>query len=138
MIAAALAQVLAQHVVRGLVDHWPMVTVICLCGDEGAADDHRGINRHLAVEELIARHQAEVIQASKSYRGPRYGPELTRSQYVQAKQSEAWSEGFKTGEDWAEMRRMWFDDPPAKPTNPYRKVNKNTLAEVNDHAGSGS
>lgn len=56
-----IAQLLAQHVVRGWEDRWPLVTVICMCGSETSADDHRGINRHLAVEEIHARHQVDVI-----------------------------------------------------------------------------
>lgn len=56
-----IARILATHVVRGWEDRWPVVTSICMCGDEVTADDHHGINRQLAVEELHARHQAEAV-----------------------------------------------------------------------------
>lgn len=64
MKTKTIAQILAQHVMRGWEDRWPLVTVICKCGDELSASDHRGVNLHLAVEELLARHQADVLRSA--------------------------------------------------------------------------
>lgn len=36
-------------------------------------------------------------------------------------QAEAWDAAFKSGGDWANTCRVWFDDPPSKPRNPYRE-----------------
>lgn len=39
---------------------------------------------------------------------------------VREAKAQAWDEAFKAGGDWANTCRVWFDDPPTRPRNPYR------------------
>lgn len=78
------------------------------------------------VMSAFIAHQAATLAAAgfrpvrADEQRPKHGPELTRSQYVQAKQSEAWSEGYDKGTDlaaWAIGNRPQSERPDT--ANPY-------------------